>query len=75
MERLRGEGVVSAAAMAQALTERGVLTPRGRRIWTHTTVAGSPTGTPSSHGETALFQLAILAAPAIETKTRWATIP
>jgi DNA invertase Pin-like site-specific DNA recombinase len=37
--RLRDEGVTGQAAMARALTERGVLTPRGGTAWTHTTVA------------------------------------
>jgi DNA invertase Pin-like site-specific DNA recombinase len=36
---LRAEGVVGQAAMARALTERGVPTPRGTGAWTHTTVA------------------------------------
>jgi DNA invertase Pin-like site-specific DNA recombinase len=39
LERLHGEGVTSRAAMARTLTERGVSTPRGSSIWTHTTVA------------------------------------
>jgi DNA invertase Pin-like site-specific DNA recombinase len=39
VERLHGEGVSGQAAMARALTERGVPTPRGCRTWTHTTVA------------------------------------
>ncbi len=39
VDRLRTEGVVSQAAVARALTERGVPTPRGRASWTHTTVA------------------------------------
>jgi DNA invertase Pin-like site-specific DNA recombinase len=39
MQRLRAEGVTGQAAMARALTERGVPTPRGNGIWTHTTVA------------------------------------
>jgi hypothetical protein len=39
VERLRAEGVTGQAAMARALTERGVPTPRGYRVWTHTTVA------------------------------------
>jgi len=36
---LRGEGITSHAGLAEALTERGVATPRGGTIWTHTTVA------------------------------------
>jgi hypothetical protein len=39
VERLRAEGIVGQAAMARALTERGVLTSHGGRNWTHTTVA------------------------------------
>jgi DNA invertase Pin-like site-specific DNA recombinase len=39
VERLRDEGVVAHAALARALTERGVPTPRGGAAWTHTTVA------------------------------------
>jgi DNA invertase Pin-like site-specific DNA recombinase len=40
VERLRGEGVVAShAALARALTARGVPTPRGGAAWTHTTVA------------------------------------
>jgi DNA invertase Pin-like site-specific DNA recombinase len=39
VERLRAEGIVAHAALARALTERGVRTPRGGVAWTHTTVA------------------------------------
>jgi hypothetical protein len=39
VERLRGMGRVSNAAIARALTARGVPTPRGGATWTHTTVA------------------------------------
>ncbi|MDN3564608.1 recombinase family protein [Paeniroseomonas aquatica] len=39
VERLRTEGVTGQAAIARALTERGVATPRGCGVWTHTTVA------------------------------------
>ena len=39
VDRLRAEGVTGQAAIARALTERGVLTPRGTGAWTHTTVA------------------------------------
>ena len=39
VERLRAKGVAGQAAIARALTERGVPTPRGRPVWTHTTVA------------------------------------
>jgi DNA invertase Pin-like site-specific DNA recombinase len=39
VDRLRDEGVVSHAAVARALTERGVSTPSGAGTWTHTTVA------------------------------------
>jgi DNA invertase Pin-like site-specific DNA recombinase len=39
IERLRAEGILSQAALARALTERGVPTPRGSGVWTHTTVA------------------------------------
>ena len=38
VERLRGEGVLTMAGLAQALTERGVPTPRDGQVWTHTTV-------------------------------------
>jgi DNA invertase Pin-like site-specific DNA recombinase len=37
--RLRAEGITGQAAIARALTERGVPTPLGKAIWTHTTVA------------------------------------
>ena len=36
---LRGEGVTSLAGLAQGLMARGVATPRGGSVWTHTTVA------------------------------------
>ncbi|MGE4048650.1 MAG: recombinase family protein, partial [Acetobacteraceae bacterium] len=39
VEALRCAGVESHAAIARALTERGVPTPRGGAVWTHTTVA------------------------------------
>lgn len=39
VERLRAEGILGYAAIARALTERGVPTPRGPGTWTHTTVA------------------------------------
>jgi len=39
VEALRGEGISTYAGLAQALTERGVATPRGGTVWTHTTVA------------------------------------
>jgi DNA invertase Pin-like site-specific DNA recombinase len=39
VERLRTEGVTGQAAIARALTERRVPTPRGSGVWTHTTVA------------------------------------
>lgn len=37
--QLRQEGVLAHAAIARALAERGVPTPRGHGAWTHTTVA------------------------------------
>ena len=39
VEALRETGVTTMAGLAQALTERGVPTPRGSSVWTHTTVA------------------------------------
>lgn len=39
VERLRAEGVTGQAAIARALNERGVPTPRGSGAGTHTTVA------------------------------------
>lgn len=39
VDGLRAEGIVSQAAVARALTERGIPAPRGRAPWTHTTVA------------------------------------
>jgi DNA invertase Pin-like site-specific DNA recombinase len=39
VERLRAMGHVSHAALARALTARGVPTPRSGAVWTHTTVA------------------------------------
>ena len=38
VERLWEVGVNSRQALARALTERGVPTPRGGETWTHTTV-------------------------------------
>jgi DNA invertase Pin-like site-specific DNA recombinase len=38
LERLYVEGVTGLAAIARALTERGVPTPKGCAVWTHTTV-------------------------------------
>ncbi|GGC70838.1 resolvase [Siccirubricoccus deserti] len=38
VERPRAEGVTGQAVMARALTERGVPTPRGGGVWTHTAV-------------------------------------
>jgi len=39
MEVLRGEGVTSLAGLAQGLMVRGIASPRGSMVWTHTTVA------------------------------------
>ena len=39
IERLRRDGVSTMIGLARALTDRGVPTPRERRVWTHTTVA------------------------------------
>jgi DNA invertase Pin-like site-specific DNA recombinase len=39
VERLQDEGITSQAGLARALTARGVLTPQGGAVWTHTTVA------------------------------------
>ena len=39
VEAIRAEGIGSHAGLAQALMDRGVQTPRGGAIWTHTTVA------------------------------------
>ena len=39
VEWLRTEGITGQAAIARALTERRVPTPRGTGVWTHTTVA------------------------------------
>jgi DNA invertase Pin-like site-specific DNA recombinase len=39
VEALRELGITSLLGLAQALTQRGVPTPRGRKSWTHTTVA------------------------------------
>lgn len=39
VEVLREAGITSMLGLAQALTERGVPTPRGSSTWTHTTVA------------------------------------
>ena len=36
---LQQAGVSTMLGLAQALTERGVLAPRGGAVWTHTTVA------------------------------------
>jgi Recombinase len=38
VDRLREEGVTSRQALARALTERGVPTPRDGQTWTHATV-------------------------------------
>jgi hypothetical protein len=37
--RLEQDGVVGQAGLARAFTERGVPTPAGSAVWTHTTVA------------------------------------
>jgi hypothetical protein len=39
VEALRELGITSLLGFAQALTQRGVPTPRGTNSWTHTTVA------------------------------------
>jgi hypothetical protein len=39
VERLRGEGVGTLQGLARALSGRGVPTPSGASVWTHTTVA------------------------------------
>ena len=39
VETLRGEGLSTNAGLARALTRKGVPTPRGGAVWTHTTVA------------------------------------
>ncbi|MBI0539753.1 recombinase family protein [Roseomonas sp. KE2513] len=39
VEALRAEGVTTHLGLARALMERGVPTPRGGAVWTHTTVA------------------------------------
>jgi DNA invertase Pin-like site-specific DNA recombinase len=39
LERLRAEGVETHAEIARRLTARGIPTPRGSSVWTHTTVA------------------------------------
>jgi len=39
VEALRGEGISTHAGLAQALMARGIRTPRGSAVWTHTTVA------------------------------------
>lgn len=38
-EALRDAGIVTMDGLVQALTERGVPTPRDAAVWTHTTVA------------------------------------
>jgi hypothetical protein len=39
VKALRGQGVTTNAGIARALTDRGIPTPRGGAVWTHTTVA------------------------------------
>ncbi|WP_052402290.1 recombinase family protein [Muricoccus aerilatus] len=39
LEVLRAEGIITHLGLARALTARKVATPRGRAVWTHTTVA------------------------------------
>jgi len=39
IDTLRQEGVTTLVGLARSLTERGVPTPRGGPVWTHTTVA------------------------------------
>jgi DNA invertase Pin-like site-specific DNA recombinase len=39
VDALRRNGITSCAAVARALTERGIAAPRGGALWTHTTVA------------------------------------
>jgi len=35
----RADGIMTYAGLARALMEKGVATPRGGKVWTHTTVA------------------------------------
>jgi DNA invertase Pin-like site-specific DNA recombinase len=57
-DRLRDTGVTSRRALAKALTDCGILTPRGRGTWTHTTVGRllTRTGRKTIHddGETSI---------------------
>jgi DNA invertase Pin-like site-specific DNA recombinase len=39
LDALREAGITSMQGLARALSERGVPTPRGSGVWTHTTVA------------------------------------
>jgi DNA invertase Pin-like site-specific DNA recombinase len=39
VEVLREKGITTNAGLARALMNRGVVTPRGGAVWTHTTVA------------------------------------
>ena len=39
VETLRGKGLSTNAGLARALMKKGVPTPRGGAVWTHTTVA------------------------------------
>ena len=39
IDALREAGVTTLVGLARSLTERGVPTPRGGAVWTHTTVA------------------------------------
>jgi len=39
VEMLRGEGINSYAGLAQQLMARGIASPRGSMVWTHSTVA------------------------------------
>lgn len=39
IEQLRKEGIIGQAALARTLNERGIPTPQGKLMWTHTTVA------------------------------------
>ena len=52
IDTFRDEGITGHAALARTLTTRGVPTPQGSAIWTHTTVARLLRRTTNGHAPT-----------------------
>jgi hypothetical protein len=69
VDRLRSEGVTSMQALARALTERGVPTPREGKLWTHTTVGRLRARTSTKPA------VALDLSPAVGASGTWAADP